>query len=105
MALRQLSEAEFQTEVLGGEGLVLVDFYASWCPPCRALAPLLERFAEQHKEKLTIVKIDSDVEEGLAEQLSVRTIPTVIAFRDGQEIARAVNPQSRARLEELAGVS
>ena len=101
MAVRQITGSEFQQEVLNHPGTVLVDFFATWCPPCRALAPLLDRFADEHADSLKIVKIDTDQEEALAESFGVRTIPTVIAFRGGQEVSRAVNPQSRARLEAL----
>jgi thioredoxin 1 len=80
---------------------VLVDFYAQWCPPCRALAPLLERFATENAERVKVVKVDSDADEDLAATFGIRTIPTLIAFQDGQEVARAINPQSRAKLEEL----
>jgi thioredoxin 1 len=101
MAVKQINDSEFESEVLQHDGTVLVDFFATWCPPCRALAPLLERFADQNADTLKIVKVDTDANEALAERYGVRTIPTVIAFRGGQEVRRAVNPQSRARLEEL----
>jgi thioredoxin 1 len=101
MALPVIGEAEFQRDVLDQTGWVLVDFYATWCPPCRALAPLLERFAEQHRDTLRIVKVDTDADEPLSEKYGVRTIPTIVAFKAGQEVRRAVNPQSRAALESL----
>lgn len=101
MALRKISGAEFEAEVLQHPKRVLVDFYADWCFPCRALAPRLEQFAEQNEDKVTVVKVDSDADEELSNRYSVRTIPTLIAFENGQEVARAVNPQSRAALEAL----
>jgi thioredoxin 1 len=101
MALKQVSEESWESDVLQHPGVVLVDFYAAWCPPCRALAPLLERFAEQNADRLTIVKVDTDTDEDLAQRYGVRTIPTIIAFKGGQELSRAVNPQSRTKLEEL----
>jgi thioredoxin 1 len=103
MALQQVTGAEFEREVLKHDGWVLVDFFAVWCPPCRALAPLLERFAEQNADRVKVVKVDTDADEALSEQYGVRTIPTVVAFNGGEEVKRAVNPQSRALLEGLIG--
>jgi len=103
MALKQINETEFETEVLNGDGKVLVDFYATWCPPCRALAPLLERFAEQNADKVKVYKVDTDADERLAERYGIRTIPTLVLFEGGAEKTRKVNPQSRAALEELVG--
>jgi len=100
-AIRQIGEGEWEKEVLKKDGWVLVDFFAAWCPPCRNLAPLLERFAEQNADQITIVKVDTDADEALSEQYGVRTIPTVVAFKGGEEVRRAVNPQSRGALEAL----
>jgi thioredoxin 1 len=101
MALKQVGAADWEAEVLQHPGRVVVDFYAQWCPPCRALAPLLERFATENEERVKVVKVDSDADQDLAATFGIRTIPTLIAFQDGQEVARAINPQSRAKLEEL----
>jgi thioredoxin 1 len=103
MALKQVGAADWETEVIRHPGRVVVDFYAQWCPPCRALAPLLERFATENAERVKVVKVDSDTDEDLAASFGIRTIPTLIAFQNGQEVARAINPQSRAKLEELLG--
>ncbi|MGV3722793.1 MAG: thioredoxin [Actinomycetota bacterium] len=101
MAVQKISGKDFEAEVLQHPKRVLVDFYADWCYPCRALAPRLEQFSNEHADDLKVVKIDSDADEDLSTQYSVRTIPTLIAFENGQEVARAVNPQSRAALEAL----
>ena len=101
MALKQITEAEWESEVAQHEGRVLVDFYAQWCPPCRALAPLLERFADENAARVKVLKVDPDRDHSLAARYGVRTIPTLIAFEKGQEVTRAINPQSKARLEEL----
>jgi thioredoxin 1 len=103
MAVKQITTAEFDQEVIQHPGAVLVDFYAVWCPPCRALAPLLERFSEENADRVKVVKVDSDQDEALASRFGIRTIPTVVSFKDGQEVTRAVNPQSRAALEQLLG--
>jgi thioredoxin 1 len=101
MALPQVNESQFESEVLKAPGKVLVDFYAVWCPPCRALAPLLERFAAEHAEDVKIVKVDTDADEELATRYGIRTIPTLVLFQNGEEVRRAINPQSRGKLEEL----
>jgi thioredoxin 1 len=101
MALKQVGENDFEQEVLRHDGTVVVDFYAAWCPPCRALAPLLDRFAEQNADSIKVVKVDTDADEDLSNRYGVRTIPTLVCFRNGEEVRRAVNPQSRSRLEEL----
>ena len=101
MTVRKINEAEFQSEVLGHDGWVIVDFYATWCPPCRALAPMLDRFADQNAATVKVVKVDTDADEALSERYHVKTIPTLVAFRGGEEVRRAVNPQSRSALEAL----
>lgn len=101
MAVTQIGASDWDREVTQHDGWVLVDFFATWCPPCRALAPLLERFAEANSDRVKIVKVDTDAEEPLSERYGVRTIPTVVAFKGGEEVRRAVNPQSRAALEAL----
>ncbi|MCC2671574.1 MAG: thioredoxin, partial [Armatimonadetes bacterium] len=95
--------SDFEAEVLRHPQRVLVDFYADWCFPCRALAPRLEQFSEEHADTIKVVKIDSDADEDLSTEYGVRTIPTVIAFENGQEVNRVINPQSRAALEGLLG--
>ena len=101
MALRQVSASEWETEVLQHDGWVMVDFYADWCMPCRWLAPLLERFADQHADRVKIVKLDTDKYEELSESYGVKKIPTVISFHKGQEVRRAIYPQSKGELEAL----
>lgn len=101
MALRQINATEFQQEVLGVDGPVLVDFFATWCGPCRAIAPMLDRFAEEHAEEVKMYKVDTDAEETLSTQYGIRTIPTIIAFRNGAEVKRAIFPRTPAALEEL----
>lgn len=101
MALREITEEQFRTEVLGSETPVLVDFFATWCGPCRAIAPLLERFAAENADRLEMVKLDTDKFEALTEEFGVRTIPTVIAFQGGQELSRVVYPRTMAALKEL----
>jgi thioredoxin 1 len=104
MAVRAINESEFQSEVLGSAGVVVVDFFATWCPPCRALAPLLDRLSEEYAGRVSFVKVDTDECEDLAERYNVRTIPTLIAFKGGSETNRVINPRGRAPIDALVSV-
>lgn len=72
------------------KGTVLVDFFATWCGPCKMLAPVLEELAEEYKEKITILKIDVDEFSPIASKFSVFSIPTLILFKDGEIVKKAV---------------
>jgi thioredoxin 1 len=98
--LQQVTTENWDSEVLQHSGRVLVDFYADWCWPCRALAPHEERLPGEYPE-VKFVTLDTDADEPLSDSYGVRTIPTLIAFEGGKEVGRAVNPQSKAVLESL----
>lgn len=91
-------EKEF-TE-LTKEGLVLVDFYADWCGPCRVLSPRVEEFAKENKD-IKVVKIDIDDEQDLAIEYDVMSIPTLVVLKNGQEVDRVVGLVSKSTIEEL----
>lgn len=78
------STASFSQDVLQSESLVIVDFYADWCGPCRRVAPILEDLATEYEGRVKIVKLDIDANQKLAEEFDVRSIPTFFAFRDGK---------------------
>lgn len=101
MGVPVVTAQNWNVEVLQPAKPVLVDFYADWCYPCRALAPVLEQLAADRSDDLKVVKLDTDRDEELSEQYGVRTIPTLILFRGGEEVGRVVNPRVRARIEEL----
>ena len=88
MALREMvravTEAVFEREALSAEGPVLVDFWAGWCPPCRRLAPTLEALAAEYQGRLTVLKVDVDENPELSARYGIRSIPTLILFKDGR---------------------
>ncbi len=95
-----LTEENFQTEVLQTPQPVLVDFRADWCRPCHALAPAIEELAADFLGKAKVGKLDVDVNPGLAAQYAIRSIPTLLFFKDGRVVDRMVGV---VRKQELAG--
>ena len=81
-----IDQKSFKSEVEDADGLVLVDFWAAWCPPCRALSPMLEQIDEELGDKVKVVKVDVDSNHQLAMDHGVQGIPTVKLFKDGEEV-------------------
>ena len=81
--VRAVTEAGFEREALSPAGPVLVDFWAGWCPPCRRLAPTLEALAAEYQGRLTVLKVDVDENPELSARYGIRSIPTLILFKDG----------------------
>lgn len=81
--LREVSEREFDQEVLRSSQPVLVDFYADWCGPCKMLAPQLEKLAEEYQGEVKLLKVNVDREQGLAARYGIMSIPTLILFKGG----------------------
>ena len=94
-----ITQTNFQSEVLGAKTPVLVDFWATWCAPCRAIAPTLDELAEKYKGKFTVAKVNVDEVPDLAAQFGVLNIPTLIFFKAGEEVDRVVGSQAKAQLE------
>jgi thioredoxin len=93
----------FEEEVLQSEGKVLVDFWAEWCGPCHAVAPVLDRIADEHEVKL--VKVNIDEEQDLAMRFGVASIPLMILFEDGEPTAQALGAQPKGALERSLGLA
>ena len=101
--LRDVTDATFEREVLQAAGPVLVDFWATWCPPCRPMAPILEAVAREHDGALTVLKLDVDENPRTAARYDVQSLPTLILYRAGEPIARLVGARPKAALlRELA---
>ena len=99
MAAEHLNSASFDKTV--ASGVTLVDFWATWCGPCRTQAPILEAFAEETGDQVKVGKVEVDEEPGIAARFNIFSIPTLIAFRDGKEIARTVGVTDVAGLKRL----
>ena len=92
----------FEKEVLKSDKKVLVDFYATWCGPCRMLSPIVEEIKEERKD-IKVLSIDVDEEEEIAREYGIMSIPCLIVFEDGKEINRSIGFQSKESILEMLG--
>ncbi len=95
--LPQVSDSSFKQEVIEQEGAVLVDFWATWCGPCRVLHPVLEEISAE-RDDIKILSLDIDENQGTAAQYEVLSIPTMILFKDGQLVKRMVGAMPKRKL-------
>lgn len=101
MSVIELTEKSFDTAINSPN--LLVDFYAEWCGPCRAQAPVLEAFAERYEGRVKVAKLDVDQAPSVAQRLGIMSVPTLVAFREGKETARRTGVQSSEGLAALVG--
>jgi thioredoxin 1 len=99
-----VTETTFEQEVLQSDKPVIVDFWAEWCGPCHAIAPVLERIADERNGELKVVKVNIDEEQGLAMRYGIASIPTVVLFKDGEPAAAAIGAQPKQALEKSLGL-
>jgi thioredoxin 1 len=94
----EINDSTFQAEVIDAEQVVLVDFWAPWCGPCRMVGPILEEIAAEQDSKIKIVKLNVDENQQYASQFGVFNIPTMILFKDGQEVDKIVGALPKNQL-------
>ena len=82
------SAADFEKEIINHKGYALVDFWATWCPPCRMMAPVLESAEQQLGDKINFVKVDVDEQQQLAAEFDIMSSPTLVVFKDGKPVKR-----------------
>jgi len=99
--LHEITDDNFEQEVLKAASPVLVDFWATWCGPCRALAPTLEKLSQDYAGKIKFCKVDVDHNPNNAAQYGVRSIPTLILFNGGQPVGQLVGNVARNNIEAL----
>ena len=100
-----VTEATFEQEVLKSETPVIVDFWAEWCGPCHAVAPVLEKIVEERGDQIKLVKVNIDQEQGLSIKYGVMSIPTMILFKEGEPAAAAIGAQPKSALERSLGLA
>ena len=101
---KTVTDATFASDVLQSDKPVLVDFWAEWCGPCHAIAPVLDQIAEE-RDDLTIVKLNIDEQPAVAQRYGVMSIPTLILFKDGEPAAAAVGAMPKSMLEQKLGLA
>jgi thioredoxin 1 len=98
----QVTDATFLAEVEQAAGLVVVDFWAEWCGPCRAVGPVIEKLAEDYRGKVKVLKLDTDANQATAARFNIRSIPSILFFKDGKPVDGVIgaDPRLRSILDE-----
>jgi thioredoxin 1 len=99
-----VTESTFEEEVLSSDTPVLVDFWAEWCGPCHAVAPILDKIVDERPGELKLVKVNIDEEQNLAERYGIASIPTMVLFKDGEPAAAAIGAQPKSAIETQLGL-
>ena len=100
MAVSKVSDADFESEVLKADGPVVVDFWAEWCGPCRMIGPALEEISNELQGKVKIAKVNVDENQSYAGKYGVRSIPMLLAFKNGEMVGERVGATSKTALAQ-----
>jgi thioredoxin 1 len=96
----EVTDDSFADEVEGADGLAMVDFWAEWCGPCKMVSPIVEELAEEYSDRLTVAKVDVDENQQTAQRFGVRSIPSILFFKDGEHVDTVVGAVPKAQLVE-----
>lgn len=96
-----VTDTDFKSQVLDSNRLVLVDFWADWCGPCKALGPIVDMISDTNKDKINVVKLNIDDNPNTPTDYNIRGVPTLILFKNGVEVERVVGITPKAKLQEL----
>ncbi|MET0303496.1 MAG: thioredoxin [Microbacteriaceae bacterium] len=98
-AAKAVTDATFEAEVLNSEKPIMVDFWAEWCGPCRAVSPILDKIAEENADKLAIVKLDVDANPETAMKYGITSIPAMYVFQNGEVVKKVIGAKPKPALE------
>jgi|SRR5512140_3518100 thioredoxin 1 len=98
--VKSIGDGDFSTEVLQSDKPVLVDFWATWCAPCRAIAPAVEDLAKQYEGKVKFTKLNIDDNQDTPQQYGIRSIPTLLVFKGGKVVGQIVGAVPKTRIED-----
>jgi thioredoxin 1 len=95
----QITDHDFDEQVIKGTGLILVDFWAEWCGPCRMVAPILDELAVEYEGQVTIAKLNVDENRQAAARFGIRSIPTILFFKDGAQVEQVIGALAKSALK------
>jgi thioredoxin 1 len=102
--VHNFDDSNFDSEVLQADGPVLVDFHATWCGPCKILAPIVEKLADEYEGKLKVGKVDIDAAPRIAQKYGIASVPTVMVFSGGEKKAAHIGVAKREKLIQMTGL-